>query len=291
MTPDPDSLRYARHWEPVLAGPARRLLARIEVVPTVFLDVGAGTGGSVLAAAERWPEARIVALDASAGMLSVGKQRVVVERPAEAARFEWLVADALAMPLADGSVDAVLSSFVLSLLDDRPAMLSEIWRVLRPGGAVALVTWNADEVTVAADDVTVGADDAFERLVAERGWARDRVDFRPSRASDYASLEEVERELAATGFTQLDVRADQLRYRWTRDAYLAFKAEYDERDLWDSLVEADRERFRDELRARLAALPDSAFELRAPLVVAVARRPAQAASGVLSSGRQDLQGR
>ena len=284
MPPDPDSLRYARYWEPVLAGPARRALARIEIAPTVFLDVGAGTGGSVLAAAERWPEARIVALDASAGMLSVGQQRVAQERPADAARFEWLIADALAMPLADGSVDAVVASFVLSLVDDRPALLREMWRVLRPGATLALVTWMADDVTVAADA-------AFERLSAERGWARHRVDYRPSRATDYVSLEEAERELAATGFTRLDVQADELCYRWTRDAYLAFKAEYDERDLWDSRAEDEREGLRDELRARLAALPASAFELRAPLVVAVARRPAQAASGALSSGRQDLQGR
>ncbi len=298
MTPDPDGLRYARHWEPVLAGPACRLLARLEVVPALFLDVGAGTGGSALAAAERWPKARIMALDASAGMLSVGKQRVAAERPGDTARFEWLVADARAMPLADGSVDVVASSFVLSLVDDRPALLREMWRVLRPGGTVALVTWLADDGTIAADEVTVAADGAtmaadvaFERLVAERGWARDRVDFRHSRATDYVSLAEVERELAATGFTQLEVRADEVRFRWTRGAYLAFKEEYDERDLWDSHVQADRDRFRHELRARLATLPDSAFELRAQLVTAVARRPAQAASGVLSSGRQDLQGR
>ncbi len=284
MTPDPDGLRYARHWEPVLAAPARQVLARLEAVPDVFLDVGAGTGGLALAAAERWPEARIVALDASAGMLSVAKQRTVDERPVDAARFEWLVADALAMPLTDGTVDALVSSFVLSLVDDRAALLREMWRVLRPGGTVALVAWLGDDVTVVADEV-------FERLVAERGWARDRVDSQPPRGSDYLSGDEVEGELAATGFTRLDVRADELRYRWTRDAYLAFKAEYDERDLWVSLDASDREEFRDELRARLAALPDSAFELRTPLVSAIARRPVQAAKGLPSSGRQTLQGR
>jgi len=256
----------------------------MEGAPAVVLDVGAGTGGLALAAADRWPSARIVALDASAGMLSVAKQLVAAERPAEAARFEWLVADALAMPLADGSLDAVVSSFVLSLVDDRVALLHEMGRVLRPGGTVALVAWLADDVTIAADEV-------FQRLLVERGWARGRADCGPSSATDYLSLDEVERELAATGFSRVDVRADELRYRWTRDAYLAFKAEYDERDLWGSLAEAEGEGFRDELRARLAALPDSAFELRAPLVSAIARRPVQAASGLPSSGRQTLQGR
>ena len=38
-SPDPDSLRYARHWEPVLAGPARRTLDRITPAPDTFLDL------------------------------------------------------------------------------------------------------------------------------------------------------------------------------------------------------------------------------------------------------------
>ncbi len=151
--PDPDALRYAHHWEPLLAGPARRALARIDGEPAVFLDVGAGTGGLMAAAAERWPMARIVALDATAAMLSVGQRRLAQERPAELDRFEWLAADALDMPLEDGSIDAALSSFVLQLVDDRPALLAEVRRVLRPGGTLSVVTWLADELVVGADAV------------------------------------------------------------------------------------------------------------------------------------------
>ncbi len=265
-TPDPDGLRYARYWEPVLATPSRRALARVDRAVTVFLDVGAGTGGLALAAADRWVDAQIIALDASAGMLSVGRQRVTVERPREVERFEWIPADAAAMPLADGSVDVAASSFVLQLVDDRPALLREILRVLRPGGEVALVTWLAEALTVAADD-------DFAQLVVEMGLDGRRGDFRPSRTTDYGTADELADELAAAGYDAIDVQADELDHAWTPQAYLEFKEQYDERDLFESLSPATRSRLQASLRARLGELPGSAFSLRGPLLSATARRP------------------
>lgn len=263
---DPDSLRYAAHWEPVLAGPARRLLAHIDVVPKTFLDVGAGTGWLTLAAGARWPEARIIALDASAGMLSVARQRVAVQWPTAAERFEWLATDALAMPLEAGSMDVVTSSFALAVVEDRQALLREILRVLRPGGMFGLVTWIADELRLAADV-------AFVSLVSEFGLGGQRRGLRPPRTTDYRTVEEAAAELATLGFEAVDARADELHHAWTREEYLIFKEEYDDRDIFESLDPAARERFRAALRARWAELPDEAFAVRGPLVLVIARRP------------------
>ncbi len=264
--PDPDSLRYATHWEPVLATPARRLLWRIDATPATFLDVGAGTGTLTLAAAARWPDARILSLDASAGMLSVARHRVAAERPDEADRFEWLAADALAMPLADSSVDVAVSSFVVQVVADRRALLREVMRVLRPGGVFGLVTWIADELLLAADDT-------FGDVVAEMGLDEETGGFRPSRTTDYRALEEAADELVATGFTGVDVRADELRHAWTREEYLDFKEQYDDRDVFESLEEAGRARLREAIRERWAELPDEAFRVSGPLVAAIACRP------------------
>ena len=66
-------------------------------------------------------------------------------------RFEWIVADAAAMPLADASVDVILCAFMLQLASDRRAVLREVGRVLRPGGWLGIVTWLADELALAPD--------------------------------------------------------------------------------------------------------------------------------------------
>lgn len=264
---DQDGLRYARYWEPVLAGPARRALARITTTPGTFLDLGAGTGSLALLAARRWPGASVVALDASAGMLSVARQRVA-DAGLDPDRFRWLPADAAAIPLADDAVDAAASSFMLQLADDRPSVLAELRRVLRPGGVFSLVTWLAEELELPADDRFLDALDAL--------GIDDEVDEDTSpdpRPRDYDSPEQARAELAAAGFSDITVSRDELRYAWTPATYLAYKEHFDERELFESLEPTLRERLRTELQRRLASLPAADLELRGPLLAAVARRP------------------
>src|SRR4051812_624561 len=69
-----DVERYGHHWAPVLDASARGLLDRVAMevrLPgaPVIVDVGTGHGVLALAALERWPAARVVAADASSGML------------------------------------------------------------------------------------------------------------------------------------------------------------------------------------------------------------------------------
>ncbi len=270
---DADGLRYARYWEPVLAAPAQRTLERIARPPARFLDLGAGTGALALAAAARWPAASVVALDASAGMLSVARHRGA-DHGHDPTRFTWLPADAADIPLGTASVDAVASSFMLQLVDDRAAVLAEVLRVLRPGGTFAFVTWLAEELELPADEHFIDALDALE--VED---PVDEVAFRCPRPRDYRSLEQAREELVAAGFSEVRVDADELRYRWTPESYLAYKEDFDERELFESLEAATRERLRVELWQRLVRLPASAFELRGPLVAAVARRPSRAVVG------------
>lgn len=268
---DPDSLRYARYWEPVLAGPAHRALARITTTPATFLDLGAGTGSLTLAAAGRWPEALVVAVDAAAGMLSVARQRAA-DAGHDLDRFRWLPTDAADIPLPDATIDAVASSFMLQLPDDRPVVLAEVRRVLRPGGVFAFVTWLADELELPADEVFLDALDALG--IADEAGEADESTVRESRPRDYRSPDQAAAELAATGFHDIQVARDQLRYSWTAATYLAYKEHFDERELFDSLDAAMRDRLRSELHRRLAPLPAADLELRGSVVSAVATRPA-----------------
>jgi len=276
--PDPDSLLYAQHWEPVLAGSARRVLDRVggppsfaafgSREPVTLLDLGAGTGSLTLAVADSWPGTRILSLDASAGMLSVARHRVATERPDDdPERFEWLAADGASMPVADASVDVVVSSFVLHVVADRRAVLREVLRVLRPGGSLGFVTWIAGKLWL-------GADAAFEEALEELSVEEPESSFRPGRDSDFETLAEARSELEEAGFSDVDVRPDQLEFSWTPDEYLLFKEDYDERDLFESMSADERARLRLAVRSRWAELPEGSFTVKAPLVSAVARRPA-----------------
>lgn len=236
--------------------------------PTTVLDVGTGTGSLARAAAARWPDARVVGLDASAAMLSVARHGTRSGgRGPGMGRLEWLVADAAAMPLESASVDVVVCAFMLHLAVDRRAVLREVGRILRPAGTLGLVTWLADDAVMAPDA-------EFDEAVYDLGLDDPEAEAGPCPSQEIGSPEELRDDLVAAGFEDVDVQPDRLEHAWTREAYLDFKSGYDEWDLVDSLSSGDQERLRERLADRWAFLPDEAFRLRAPLVMAMAGRPA-----------------
>lgn len=93
-----------------------------------ILDVAAGTGASSLPLAEAG--ARVIASDPSPGMLAVGRRR----HP----HLDFVPADALDLPFADDSFDAVTISFGLRNIGDSERALREMARVCRPGGRLVL---------------------------------------------------------------------------------------------------------------------------------------------------------
>jgi ubiquinone/menaquinone biosynthesis C-methylase UbiE len=100
------------------------------------LDVACGTGVVARAAADRvGPSGRIVGLDLNPGMLAVARR----QRP----EIEWRQGDAADLPFPDASFDRVTCQFALMFFPDRAAALSEMRRVLKPDGRVALATWGA----------------------------------------------------------------------------------------------------------------------------------------------------
>lgn len=94
-----------------------------------LLDLACGSGD--LAAEAVSTGARVVGLDFSAGMLRTAAARGL--------GGGLVRGDALALPLADASVDAVVSGFALRNFVDLPGAFAECARVLRPGGRVALL--------------------------------------------------------------------------------------------------------------------------------------------------------
>jgi SAM-dependent methyltransferase len=102
------------------------------------LDVGCGTGVLARAAADRVAaESQVTGLDLNEGMLAVARRL----RP----KIDWRQGDATKLPFADESYDVVVSQFSLMYFPDRIAALKEMWRVLRPGGRLAIAVWGPFE--------------------------------------------------------------------------------------------------------------------------------------------------
>ncbi|MCB9078813.1 MAG: methyltransferase domain-containing protein [Anaerolineaceae bacterium] len=111
------------------------------------LDVACGTGVLARAAAERvGPEGEVVGLDINEGMLAVARKK--------APHIEWRHGPAEALPFEDDSFDVVVSQFALMFFEDRRAALSEMVRVLRPGGRLAVAVWDSLDNTPAYATVT-----------------------------------------------------------------------------------------------------------------------------------------
>ncbi len=106
--------------------------------PRVVLDVGTGTGDLALAL-HRGGGARlaVVGLDFARAMLSIAKQRG--EEAQAGGRLRFVMGDALRPPLTDGSVDAVISGFLLRNVDGLAEVFAAMARVLRPGGRLVIL--------------------------------------------------------------------------------------------------------------------------------------------------------
>jgi len=95
-----------------------------------LLDLASGTGDIALEALRLDAGARVAAADFSLEMMRVGRRRPGGDRIA------WCAADALSLPFADASFDAVTSGYLLRNVADRAGVFREQARVVRPGGRV-----------------------------------------------------------------------------------------------------------------------------------------------------------
>jgi malonyl-CoA O-methyltransferase len=117
------------------------LLARLDLMaltPRVVLDAGAGTGHASRALKRRYPKARVIALDSSQRMLQAARRQQSWLRP-----FDRVCADAERLPVADGSVDLILSNLMLQWCNP-DQVFAEFRRVLAPHGLLCFTSLGPD---------------------------------------------------------------------------------------------------------------------------------------------------
>ncbi|MBP1635216.1 MAG: Methyltransferase type 11 [Acidobacteria bacterium] len=110
-------------------------LARLEP-GQVVLDLGSGGGIDVLLSAKRvGPSGKAYGLDMTDEMLALAREN---QRKAGVGNVEFLKGEIERIPLPDDSVDVIISNCVINLSADKDKVLAEAFRVLRPGGRLAV---------------------------------------------------------------------------------------------------------------------------------------------------------
>lgn len=262
---------YRDWWAPVIAPAAVRLLERLERLdgllpgeaPATLVDIGAGTGTLALAALRRWPQVRIIGIDPARRLLEMAEAEG--RAAGLGARLTVAVGSAARLPLADGAVDGAMSSFVFQLVPNRVAAVREAFRVLRPGGVFACLTWRTDPHAFEPKDVLDDVLDDLGITPPEPGSRRER---------SYRSPASAAAELRRAGFRSVHARQEWLEHRYMPQSYVDMAEHWIVDQTFASLDEPMRRRLRDELLRRLGRLDAGSLVWRRPLVSIVGRRPA-----------------
>lgn len=131
----------SRIYDVLARWPMRRVYRRIAqdvaaMAPGrgAVLDVGTGPGVLLVELARRRSDLMLTGVDLSADMVALAERNLAAVADRASAR----VADVAALPFADESFDLVVSSFSLHHWEEPEAAVSELARVLRPGGALVI---------------------------------------------------------------------------------------------------------------------------------------------------------
>jgi ubiquinone/menaquinone biosynthesis C-methylase UbiE len=169
-------------------------LARLR--PNDVLETAAGTGVLTRAIASALPaSARILATDLNQPMLDRA-----AARQAGDSRIVWRQADALALPFAERSFDAVACQFGAMFFPDKVQGFKEARRVLRPGGHFLFNVWDRIAENVFADVAT----EALARL-----FAHNPPRFLARTPHGYHDRENIRADLAAAGFASIAIETRQ----------------------------------------------------------------------------------
>ncbi len=190
------SANLDRRWRRICV---REIERRLAVPSPKILDVGCGTGDLSLAFSRL---GSVTGCDFCHPMLRLGMEKAAKSRT----RFPvfLLEADALNLPFADASFDAVVSAFVLRNLADIDLGFREMRRVLRPGGLLGVLEFGMPRPSLLATLYRL----YFAKILPKIGKLISGVDgpyaYLPSSVQSFPPVEELKKKAGQAGFLNIE---------------------------------------------------------------------------------------
>ncbi len=191
--------KYQTILTPAILGPFAEALVDFAALQPGerVVDVGCGTGAAARYAAQMVGRSgQVIGVDVNAGMLEVARSLL----PVAGAPLEWREANATQLPLDDHSIDVVLCAQTVQFLPEKKTALSEMRRVVKPGGRVAVSLW----CDIAESPYFYRLVEAVARHIGPATAAGLKSAFALSAAADIYNL------LEEAGFEQIEIMVKQL---------------------------------------------------------------------------------
>lgn len=137
IAPSYDTLNHRLSWD-IDKGWRRKAIEQLrEYKPRVMLDIATGTGDFAILAAQMLKPASLIGADISEGMMEIGRKKVEQAGLADVISFKK--EDCLDLTFEDNTFDAVTAAFGIRNFGNLDKGLSEMCRVLKPGGHLSVV--------------------------------------------------------------------------------------------------------------------------------------------------------
>jgi ubiquinone/menaquinone biosynthesis C-methylase UbiE len=248
---------YDQLWSPVIRPPGELLVSQLSLsAARCVIDVGTGAGALLPAIRRAAPNATILGVDRSDGMLRLAKQKH---------SGSLALMDVQNLAVAANLFDAAVVAFVLFHVPSPERCLSEVYRVLKPSGTVGTVTWGAERVPMA----NAVWDEELEAAGA-RVLELPATDNRACCDSE----DKVRSLLEQAGFGAARVWSESIEYRWRPEDYFDHQVRSTSRLRLLSLNEDDREACLRRIRERLAGSGGEQYVYSGEVVMAIAQKTA-----------------
>jgi demethylmenaquinone methyltransferase/2-methoxy-6-polyprenyl-1,4-benzoquinol methylase len=178
---------------------ARKLQASLAGQNASALDVACGTGDLSLAIAER-TKARVVGTDFCRPMLAIAARKAAAQQQA----IPFVEGDALRLPFADRSFEAVSIAFGLRNLASVEGGLKELWRVLKPGGRAAVLEFSSPVVPGFRALFQFYFTRVLPRIGGAISGSRGAYEYLPDSVSRFPDQERLAALMRGVGFKEVE---------------------------------------------------------------------------------------